>query len=92
MPWYRMRMDRGGHPDAFYHLNMKNSPRPCSICFDIGGRLCDWNLPSGKDCDRSICEHCSTEPAKDKDLCPEHALAYKAWLAARTNSTDGDGF
>lgn len=94
MPWYRMRQDRGGPLADFYHLHIrpaKNAPLACAVCWDMGGRLCDWKLPNGKDCDRSICASCSTSPSPEKDLCPPHALAFKAWLAARTNSTDGAG-
>lgn len=91
MPWYRMRMDLGGLQDAAFHLCMKNAPLACSVCGYLGGRLCDWRLPGGKECSRSICQYCTTEPAKGKDLCPPHALAYKGWLAGRTNSVDGAG-
>jgi hypothetical protein len=96
MPWYRMRQDLGGLLTGIFHINFcrggkRNAPLACSVCFYIGGRLCDWKLLSGKDCDRSLCEYCTTSPAPEKDLCPEHALAYKAWLAGRTNSVDGKG-
>jgi hypothetical protein len=30
-------------------------------------------------CDRPICEICTTSPAPEKDLCPEHARAWEAW-------------
>lgn len=91
MPWYRMRMDLGGMQDTVFHLCGSKLPSPCSVCGYIGGRLCDWKVPGGGDCDRSLCEHCSTQPALGKDLCPDHALRLKAWLAGRTNSVDGAG-
>jgi hypothetical protein len=43
--------------------------------------LCDWKVPerlSGT-CDKPICASCTFSPAPDKDLCPEHATAFKAW-------------
>jgi hypothetical protein len=91
MPWYQMRQDVGGPLQAVFHMCGKNLPNACSVCGYIGGRLCDWKMPNGKDCDRSLCAHCSTSPAPDKDLCPQHAVAYKTWLAGRTNSIDGAG-
>lgn len=45
--------------------------------------LCDWKTDEGKTCDAKICEACATKPAEDKDLCPAHAEAWKAWLASK---------
>lgn len=44
--------------------------------------LCDWKVGEGT-CDAKICSACSTSPAEDKDLCPAHAEAWKAWLASK---------
>jgi hypothetical protein len=49
-----------------------------------GGRatlLCDWKVPSRRSgtCDAPICRRCTVSPASDKDLCPDHAEAYKTW-------------
>lgn len=46
------------------------------VCARFGDRLCDWRLPDGSTCDRGLCDVHTTQPAKGKDLCPEHA---KAW-------------
>ena len=91
MPWYRMRTDLGGPLQAVFHLQGQKLPCACGVCGFMGGRLCDWRLPEGRTCDRSLCMYCTTQPARGKDLCPAHALAWRAWLAGRTNSTDGPG-
>jgi hypothetical protein len=43
-------------------------------------RLCDARLKSkpGKTCDAAVCARCTTVPAPEKDLCPEHAAAWRA--------------
>jgi hypothetical protein len=68
----------------------------CRVCGYIAERLCDWKKgphASGESptCDLQLCRYCTTSPAKKKNLCPQHALQYRAWLAGRTNSTDGAG-
>ena len=76
------------------HLNFGRrgrAPRACAVCGWISERLCDWKMPDGRDCDRPLCSSCTTSPATDKDLCPEHVQRFKAWLAGRTNSVDGTG-
>ncbi|CAN5571359.1 hypothetical protein BH10PSE14_BH10PSE14_06120 [soil metagenome] len=47
--------------------------------------LCDWKVPGKKSgtCDAPLCEHCTTSPAPDKDLCAKHAQAYAEWRASR---------
>ncbi|WP_016745576.1 hypothetical protein [Rhizorhabdus wittichii] len=47
--------------------------------------LCDWKVPGKRSgaCDKPICAGCSTKPAPDKDLCPEHAQAYQQWKDER---------
>lgn len=42
-------------------------------------------------CDPPLCDWRAFQPATGKDICPLHEGAAKAWLAARTNSTDGAG-
>lgn len=73
----------------------RNAPRPCSVCGWISERLCDWIMTPGPlqdvTCDRPLCAWCTSSPAPGKDLCPQHELAYRAWCAGRTNSTDGVG-
>ncbi len=101
MPWYRMRTDMpGALAGGGFHvkLDRRHATPPCSVCGYIAERQCDRIVNHGvlihgkpKTCDRWLCRYCTTEPAPGKDLCPQCALAYKAWLAARTNSTDGAG-
>lgn len=74
----------------------------CRVCGFFAERLCDWievhlyrytgdPWPDRALCSRPLCRYCTSSPAKDKDLCPEHDLMYRAWLAGRTNSTEGAG-
>lgn len=46
---------------------------------------CDWKVPSRRSgtCDAPICAHCTTSPAPDKDICPEHKPDYEAWKKGR---------
>lgn len=53
----------------------RRKPARCVGCGGQADLLCDWRTPDGT-CDKPICANCSTSPAQDKDLCPEHA---KAW-------------
>lgn len=101
MPWYRMRSDLGGVLSGPFHIKVpRNRATPaCSICGYIGARQCDWRLPErgpgpdggGATCDRWLCPYCASPYPGDKDLCPEHELGFRAWLATRTNTTDGPG-
>tara|TARA_B100000378_G_scaffold56148_1_gene41462 strand:- start:936 stop:1211 length:276 start_codon:yes stop_codon:yes gene_type:complete len=51
-------------------------------CGRPGTLLCDWKMGEArKTCDAPICALCATSPAPDKDLCPAHAKAFKAWQA-----------
>lgn len=98
MPWYRMRMDLGGPLSGAFHIRMDRrqaTPR-CSVCGYISERQCDrivsqQHVTQPKRCDRWLCVHCTYEPELGKDLCPDCVLLYKAWLAGRTNTTDGFG-
>ena len=40
--------------------------------------LCDWKVGEGRTCDAPLCSACTTSPAPDKDLCPEHAAQWRA--------------
>lgn len=57
--------------------------------------LCDWKVPSRKSgtCDAPICSHCTTSPARNKDLCPDHGADFQAWkirkAAARQYAQEG---
>ena len=59
--------------------------------------LCDWKVEGMEKvtttgtCDRPLCSACSTSPAPGKDLCPEHAKAYAAWLQTRTEGATAHG-
>lgn len=63
----------------------------CS-CGRPAGLLCDWRIPARKSgtCDRPICDRCTTSPAPEKDLCPEHARAFEAWKKGRAPASEGD--
>ena len=67
----RVKVD--GHVVYIRH----SGPRliPCSDCGEISTRLCDWKIAGGT-CDAALCESCTSSPARDKDLCPDHA---KIW-------------
>lgn len=54
-------------------------------CGRVATRLCDWRVQTKRSgtCDAPICPRCKTTPARDKDLCPKHALAYEDWKAHR---------
>lgn len=83
MPCQRVRLPGGG---AAIVCSSRGRAARCSACRDRPGTLrCDWKVPARKSgtCDKLICEPCSTSPAADKDLCPEHARAWEAWKAAR---------
>ncbi len=56
------------------------SKTPRCECGRPAPLLCDWKVPSKKS---GICKACSTSPAVDKDLCPEHAVAFRKWKATR---------
>lgn len=60
--------------------------RPRCACGRPARLLCDWKVPGRRSgpCDRPICERCTTSPAPEKDLCPEHAAAWADWKARRT--------
>lgn len=47
--------------------------------------LCDWKVPTKKSgtCDRPLCDRCTTKPTADKDLCAEHAVAFREWATSR---------
>lgn len=50
--------------------------RTCVKCGQIATRECDWKvMRSGRKatCDAPICDDCTHQPAKNKDLCPKHS-------------------
>jgi hypothetical protein len=58
-------------------------PKPCFWCARPAVLLCDWKLPSGKTCDRSICNDHAQEVAPEKHLCPAHQESYMFWKFCR---------
>jgi hypothetical protein len=88
MPCERVRIG-----DTVAIVCSRSRPRVCVGCGrKAADRLCDWKVErDGLDgawltCDKPICGRCTYEPATDKDLCPDHAAAWKARLAARENA------
>lgn len=53
-------------------VKMANKPRKRCACGHWASRLCDFELSSGKTCDRNICASCATRVGPDRDLCPQH--------------------
>lgn len=54
-------------------------PRRKCTCGRAATLLCDWKTGDSTTCDADICGHCSTKPAPNKDLCPQHAKAFEQW-------------
>lgn len=67
-----------GQTTGFMCTSRDRQPR-CA-CGKAGVRRCDWKMTRRKSgtCDKPLCATCSTQPAPDKDLCPEHAAEWKA--------------
>jgi hypothetical protein len=61
------------------------SPTRRCKCGARATRLCDWKMPAKASgtCDKPLCTRCATSPAADKDLCADHAVAWRAWRAGR---------
>lgn len=81
MPCQTVRLPGG---QAAIACGPRGKAKRCA-CGRRADLLCDWKVPARKSgtCDRPICDRCSTSPAPDKDLCPEHAEAFKAWKLER---------
>lgn len=81
MPCEHVTMPGGGHA-----IVCTSRRRQRCACGRVANRACDWKVPNRRSgtCDAPICRTCSTSPAKDKDLCPEHAQAFAEWKAARS--------
>jgi hypothetical protein len=68
-----------------------NRPKRCH-CGRPSTALCDWKvgtLPRRKKiktCDVPMCELHTYQPAADKDLCPEHAAVWEAYLARKAKA------
>lgn len=59
--------------------------RKCRWCGRPADLLCDWKVPSRRSgtCDAPMCKDHSTSPAPEKDICPDHVSALRAWEAQR---------
>ncbi len=57
----------------------------CATCGRPATLLCDWKVTGNRTgtCDAPICTGCTTSPAPDKDLCPDHATAFALWRRDR---------
>lgn len=56
-------------------LNVCRRPRLCR-CGNAYTSVCDWKMGDKRICFTALCDDCSTQPAKGKDLCEIHA---KLW-------------
>lgn len=57
-------------------------------CGKLSTLLCDWRVPGRRSgtCDKPLCASCTTSPAPEKDLCPDHARAFARWREARASN------
>lgn len=67
------------------------SRRQRCACGKPATLLCDWKVPTRRSgtCDAPICASCATSPAPEKDICPAHARALRAWQAQRPHAASG---
>lgn len=68
-------------------------PKLCS-CGAPGAKQCDWIVGKTrsdkvKRCNKYICDKHAQNVGPDKDLCPEHQLAYKEWQERRNGVPAG---
>jgi len=72
-------------PDGARAIVCSSSRAKRCACGRRATLLCDWKVPGRKSgtCDTPICAACTTSPAPQKDLCPEHAQAWAEWKARR---------
>lgn len=61
--------------------------RKCVACGKPADLLCDWKVKTKRSgtCDAPICARCTHLPAKDKDLCPDHAAEWKSMTRGSSN-------
>lgn len=78
MPCTHVPLEGGGHAIVCTKLKRCKCGRRATL-------LCDWKMPNKKSgtCDAPICDQCTTRPARNKDLCTKHALAYNEWRRTR---------
>lgn len=75
-------------PGGGYAIVCGTRSRQRCACGAPATRLCDWKVPGRRSgtCDKPLCPSCSTTPAAEKDLCPDHARAFETWRAERRAS------
>jgi len=82
MACHHVQLPGGGH--AIVCGSRRRRPPKCVCGSGLpADLLCDWKTGPGKTCDLAMCARCTTKPAEGKDLCPGHAKAWRAWLAAK---------
>lgn len=87
-----MPCDRVTLPDGTAAIVCSRGPRRARCaCGKPATRLCDWKVPGRRSgtCDAPICASCATSPAPDKDICPAHAPALRAWQETRPQAASG---
>ena len=50
----------------------RHEVKRCAYCGKPATILCDYPLPSGKTCDRPMCNKCRTKIGPDLDVCRVH--------------------
>lgn len=80
-----MICDRISLPDGSSAIVCSAGRRKRCSCGRPATLLCDWKVPTRRSgtCDADLCASCTTSPAPDKDLCPEHAEAFRQWQAEK---------
>lgn len=58
----------------------------CQWCALAATLQCDWKVAAGKTCDKHLCAAHGSQVAPDKHLCPEHQVAYRNWMARKTDA------
>lgn len=85
MPCHGIRLESG---QTAIVCTGRRKRQKCVKCGRPADLLCDWRVPLSVrktgTCDKPICGRCTVSPAKDKDLCPDHAAEWANWKAARS--------
>jgi len=81
----RVSLPDGGHAIV---CGTRSTRKDRCACGRVATRLCDWKVPERRSgtCDAPICASCATSPAPEKDICPAHAPALRAWQDNRRAS------
>ncbi len=65
------RVDLGNGDYALVCRDRRQALKKC-YCRRTAVALCDYKLPSGKDCDRPLCEEHRMQQSEHIDFCLEH--------------------